>query len=70
MAARESDPKAAILSVKRNLYYYPARSQPVPFLFNFAENSEKMFNIGHTYTLCSSPKVSIWGNEHPFNQII
>lgn len=39
-------------------------------LLNFAGNSEKMFNMARTYSLCSSPKVFIWGNEHPFNQII
>ena len=46
------------------------RSHPIPFLPKFAEISEKMFKIGRIYTLCSSPKVSIWGNEYPFNQII
>ena len=39
---------------------------------NFAVDrySETMFAYKLTYILSSTPKVTIWGDEHPFAQII
>lgn len=46
------------------------RDSPFRIFCTFAPEFDTMFYKNPTYNFCSSPKATIWGDEHPFAQII